>query len=254
MIVTSKTQKKRKIPVVLPKKEKPNWLAELGDVSYRDEIWNLEIPDILVAHVAGCLSGKPKEFSVTSEASLLSDSFSFISCKLNAPPNFIKMKTHYMYDQVRHHIKSLTYQWATALKLHKEEVKNHEWLELVVYPGVAEAVLGLEASIKQVRSQALPNKIGRILRYRYINAPIDKLWPEDEKLIEDIRKFFRDQRFKATKAGNFRGSSRGFSGRRYGARGSYRGSQRGQRARRSRGQRGRSNATSSASSSQPNNQ
>ena len=251
MIVPDSKLKKRKIPVVLPKKDKPEWLEKLGELSYRNELWNLEIPDILVAHVAGCLASKPKEFSVSSEATLLSESFSLISFKLNSPPNFIKIRTHFIYDLIRHQVKSLTYQWATALLLHKQEVMNHEYLEHMVYPGVAEAILALEASVRQSRHLALPSKTAKMLRYKFINAPIDKLWPDDEKLLEDINKFFRDQRYRAARSGNFRGSNRGSRG--YGYRGfSQRGMQRGQRAKRSRGQRGRGISTNS-SSSQPSN-
>ena len=252
MVVSNVKTKKRKIPVVLPKKDKPEWLAEVGEVSFKQDLWDLEIPDILIAHVAGSLAGKPKEFSVSSDASLLSESFSLISCKLNAPPSFIRMRMQYIYDQIKHLIKSLTYQWATALKLHREEVKNQVWLEQVVYPGVAEAVVALEKTVRQSRHMALSNKIPKVLRFRFINAPIDKLWPEDDKLLDDIRKFFRDLRIKAFRTGNFRGNSKRSRGS--GFRGfSFRSFQRGHRPRRSRGQRGRGNATNSATSSQPTN-
>ena len=245
MIVSKSSSKKRKIPVVLPRKEKPEWLENLGEVNFKNDSWNLEIPDILVAHVAGYLSSNPRVFTVSSDASLLSDSFALISVKLNRTPSFVRINTYNYYDIVSHQIKALTFAWATALQLHKEEVKYQELLENVVYPGVAESVLALEATIRKLRSVALGVKMPNVLRFRYVNAPIDKLWPEDEKLEEDIRKFFRGKRAKAGRLSGGRGKYRGHRGS--GNRGYF---SRGQRSNRRRGHRGRGSGTNNPTTSQ----
>ena len=194
MIVSRSKPKIRDIPVILPKINSPQWLNNLGEVSFQNNLWTLQVPDILVSHVAGYLHSPKKEFTVASDTSLLKDSFSLLTVKLNNPPNYIKSPTGLFFDNMRYQLKCLASQWVTALQLHKHNWQDKEFLDQVVYPGVANAVLSLETLVRLGRSAALPKTFPGYLRAKFVNAPISTMWPEDRALDEEIRKFFRDFR------------------------------------------------------------
>ena len=74
--------------------------------------------------------------------------------------------------------KSLASHWLTALHHHKYSWEDREFLDNVVYPGLAQAVKGLESTIKVGREAHCPKNISFNLKYRFVNAPLSVLWPE----------------------------------------------------------------------------
>ena len=70
----------------------------------------------------------------------------------------------------------------------RQRLKNHDQLENIDHPRVAESGLALEATIRKVRSSALKKKTPRVQRDGYIDTPINKQRPEDKKLKEEFQK------------------------------------------------------------------
>ena len=93
MIVGKQKTTVRDIPVIVPKIDCPPWLKNLGEVDFKENLWTVQIPDILVSHVAGYLHSPKKEFTVASDTSLLKESSSLLTIKLNSPPRHIKSNT-----------------------------------------------------------------------------------------------------------------------------------------------------------------
>ena len=229
---------KKVIPVVLPKVDPPPHFEGLSDLSYADNTWTVMIPDILVAHVAGCLNAGKRDFTVDSNTDLLQDSFKLLATKVNEKPSYVKAPTSRFYEAVVQQMRGLASQWVTALHHHKFNWQDKDFLDKVVYPGVASAIKGLENTIKLGRDLCCPKYIPSNLRYRFVNAPCSAMWAEDQDLDLEMRKFFRSKRrrtdnFSKTsyrgarnnKRGQFRGRrTRGLSNRGYRRRGANRGS------------------------------
>ena len=185
---------KKVIPVVLPKVDPPSHFQGLTDMSFADDTWTVMMPDILVAHVAGCMNKGKREFTVDSNTDLLQDSFKMLATKVNPKPSYIKAFTGRFYEAVVQQKMGLASHWVTALHHHKFNWQDKDFLDKVVYPGVASAVKGLENTIKLGREMCCPKYVPNTIRHRFVNAPCSSMWPEDQDLEFEMRKFFRSKR------------------------------------------------------------
>ena len=70
---------RRKVTKILPKQTAPGWMCTLGDPKLNDNRkWDLQMPDCLIAHVAGH-KPSPLEFNVSSKVDLLAEIFDLAS-------------------------------------------------------------------------------------------------------------------------------------------------------------------------------
>ena len=170
-----------------------------------------------------------RDFTVDSNTDLLQESFKLLATKLNSTPSYVKAFTGRFYEAVVQQMRGLASQWLTALHHHKYNWQDKDFLDKVVYPGVASSIKGLENTIKLGRELCCPKFVPTNIRHRFVNAPCSSMWPEDPDLELEIRKFFRGKRRRTENS--FKSSYRG-------ARNNKRGQFRG---RRSRGQFNRGN-------------
>ena len=249
---TASTINKQHISKVFAIKDKPDWLTAIGDVSLTDTgKWALNLPQFLVAQVAGHEHKLDRDFVVATDTTFFSDVFELLSENIiNAKPFSInKFDDFYLKFAIKGHLKSLTASWATAAKALTDHWKDKEFMQNLILPSIRCSIEALKDYIRHIRNKWLPAKVPRDLRQRVINMPFSQIYPSDAETLNQLKQFFRAQPSARGRQrfGYFRYNKRGARGRVRifrGFRGGYRydrGYQRGYRFRQGSQQRPRDN-------------
>ena len=242
---------KRNTSVCFTKQKQPDWLSALGQAHMNEEgVWNLHIPDYLLAHIAGFKGNFEREFNLYNNTNLLPEIFSLVNSKFCRPPPipYFKQVPNSAYTTVKACIKALSLSLVQANLTYSTHWRNLHILDHLILPSVWANIEALRNAVRTMRASVLPINTPPNLKYRFINASLASWWPEDDSLIMECRKFFRAKKIKSLSQNRGRGTSRGhFRGR------GYRSFSRGRRNR-GRGRRGGFQADSSrANPSQANN-
>ena len=85
---------KRNTSVCFIKQTQPHWLSHLGQAHMNEAgVWNLHIPDYLLAHIAGFKGTFEREFKLYNNTNLLPEIFNLVNSKFSRPPSIPYFKT-----------------------------------------------------------------------------------------------------------------------------------------------------------------
>ena len=184
---------KRKITKIFPRQTPPDWLTHLGDPSFNDNgKWNIQIPDCLIASVAGHKS-IPQEFTVSSNVDLLSEIFDLVNSKISAPPKLGRYIPNLscVFSSLKHWFKVFALSWAQAKVTYAEFWEDVEYMDHVVIPTLYSCMEGISSTVLTARQMVLASSPAPYaLKKQYLSAPVFPLWPDNPELIKSIKQFF----------------------------------------------------------------
>ena len=218
----------KRIAKILPKMTAPSWLVDMGDVEYvGEDKWSLELPDCLVAHVAGSMSSNNQEFLVTSSSDLLEEYFKLANNPLPPAPRWGNQipSLRTFYSSLKFQLRSLSLAWAHAKLTYPTKWEDTNFIEHVILPSIKSIISSISDTIEFGREAILPHDLPYSLKKEFVSTPKFPLFPTNPLLIAKIGRFFRAFKNKDLyrRAAAYRGRARGrrARGRGRGSRGSY---------------------------------
>ena len=231
----SKFEPKKKITKIFSKQTAPGWLDKLGEPRLNDNRkWDLQMPECLIAHVAGHKPASP-EFNVSTNVDLLAEIFDLASYdRIPTAPSFNRFKPSLAlwYSTLRNQFKLFTLSWAQARVTYEKHWEEADYMENVVIPTLSASIESIKSTVLLGRQMVLPPSLPKHLKRQYLEAPLYPLWPENPYLLKLIRMFFLKGAPRRGATSYRRGGFAGVRGQRgYSRSRGYRGSQRGRRGR-----------------------
>ena len=209
----------KKILKIFQKTEIPKWLSSIGKVSYGEgNRFKLEIPEALLAHLAGFTPKKDLVFSVECNIDLWQDFLKLLKSNVGTHPTFLshhKPRVGWAMQSLANSFRATSLNFAILGALYEESWNDTDFMDNLLLPSLMNNYESILALQRHVRHLVLPLCTPGSLRQRYVEAPIYPFWPEGESL-EELRKFFRfkSKRWSTAVRGRGRGSrGRGFRGR-----------------------------------------
>ena len=208
------------VPKIFPKQIPPPWLQDLGDPFLdSNRKWALNVPDCLIAHVAGSSPSPDQEFTVHSSVDLLKELFDLNNNRLPDPPSFGNpippLKS--WYSMLKFQLKSLSLAWVHSQLTYPHAYENTDLTEHIIVPSLSTIISSITHAITFVRELVLPPGIPQSLYSKFINAPLFPLFPTDFKLRQNIQFFRAKQQLRylarSRRATLRRGGNRGRRGR-----------------------------------------
>ena len=186
----------KKVIKIFAKKQIPEWLKELGEVKMTEQGKNaVEISESLLAMIAGFESESPLEFGLISRVNWLREIIQLGNEKIpeNAPlMNAYRAKLGWQIEALKGQLKGLFCMLAFVNSVFSSIVTMPGMMESVILPGLKGLVDSIEAAVRHLRFEALPRGVSPSLKFKFVDAPVYPLWPEE--IINEIRQFFQARR------------------------------------------------------------